>query len=124
VQSIVAGTNLAVSKDSKHHDEALELVEFLTSTEVQRKLNAGLESLPVLRSLVGAKEFSDPARTVFGEIQANHSEPMPLVPDEGAMETALGTTLVKLWPKAEAGTLTDADIRTALRDAEALMPRT
>jgi multiple sugar transport system substrate-binding protein len=123
VQSIVAGTNLAISKDSKHQAAALELVRFLTSTEVQTKINTAFGTLPVLKSLLGVGAFADPARKTFGEIQANHSEPMPLVPAEGAMETALGTTLVKLWPKAEDGTLTDADISKALRDAEGLMPK-
>ncbi|HET6154553.1 MAG TPA: extracellular solute-binding protein [Marmoricola sp.] len=123
VQSIVAGTNLAIAQDSRHKQADLALVKFLTSPAAQTTLNSAFGTLPVLNSLEGVKPFSSQAMTVFGQIQADHSEPMPLVPGEGAMEIVLGAELVKLWPKAENGTLTDADVGQALRAAQAQMPK-
>ncbi|HEX4191345.1 MAG TPA: extracellular solute-binding protein [Marmoricola sp.] len=123
VQSIVAGSDLAISQDSTHKAAALELVKFLTSTSAQTTLNKAFGTLPVLNSLQGSPTFASPAQTVFGQIQARYSEPMPLVPGEGAMETVLGPELDTLWPKAENGTLTDADIGKALKAAQEQMPK-
>lgn len=123
VQSIVAGTNLAISADSTHKAADLELVKFLTSGHAQTTLNAAFGTLPVLNALQTAPAFSTPAATTFGQILSRYSEPMPQVPGEGAMEAALGPELVKLWPKAADGTLTNADISKALRAAQQQMPQ-
>lgn len=123
VQSIVAGTNLAIAASSQKQEAALELVEFLTSESTQLAVNKAFGTLPVLQNLQGSPEFSDPALSVFARIQARHAEAMPQLPAEGAMETVLGAELVKLWPKAADGSLTDADISEALRTAQAHMPR-
>jgi multiple sugar transport system substrate-binding protein len=123
VQSMVAGTNLAVSATSSHEKAAMQLVDFLTGTEAQTTLNKAFGTLPVLTSLQGAEAFSSPALATFARILAQHSEPMPLVPGEGAMETVLGPALVPLWSKAADGSLTDADISKALRSAEEQMPQ-
>ncbi|MCZ4500387.1 MAG: sugar transporter substrate-binding protein [Marmoricola sp.] len=123
VQSIVAGTNLAVSATSEHAEAALELVKYLTSDAVQVTVNQAFGTLPVLTSLQGAPDFADPALAVFAQIQARHSEPMPLVPAEFAMEQVLGPELVSLWPKAADGSLTDDDIGKALRKAQAQLPK-
>jgi multiple sugar transport system substrate-binding protein len=122
VQSMVAGSNLAISADSKHRAADLKLVTFLTSPRAQTALNKAFGTVPVLKSLQGSPEFSDPATATFGKILARYAEPMPLVPAEGAMETVLGVAMTKLWSATADGRVSDAQIGAALRGAQQSLP--
>jgi multiple sugar transport system substrate-binding protein len=121
VQSFVGGTNLAVLADTVHRDEALDLVEFLTSTPEQVVFNKAFGTLPVVTDAYDDQAFADPATAMFGRILRDHAETMPMVPQEGAMEQALGAAVRGLWGKAATGRVTDADIAGALRHAEQQM---
>lgn len=122
-QSMVGGSNLAISSDSTHRAADLKLVAFLTGKKAQTTLNKAFGTVPVLTSLQGDPAFSDTAATTFGEILSRYAEPMPQVPAEGAMETVLGVAMTKLWSDTAQGRVSDAQIGAALREAEQSMPK-
>lgn len=123
VQGFVGGTNLAVFKDTDRREEALDLVRFLTSDEEQVVLNETFGTLPVVHDAYDDPAFADPVTEMFGTILAEHSETMPMVASEGQMEQLLGGAVRDLWAQAATGEVTDADIESALADAERQMPR-
>lgn len=123
VRGFVGGTNLAVLADTELRDEALELVGFLTSDAEQVVLNETFGTLPVVHGAYDDPAFADPVTAMFGEILGDHSETLPMVTTEGQMEQLLGGAVRDLWAKAATGEVTDADIASALADAERQMPR-
>lgn len=123
VQSFVGGTNLAIFKDTDSLAEALELIRFLTSDEEQAAFNGAFGTLPVVQDVYDDAAFKDPATAMFGQILADRSESMPMVPGEGQMEQILGGAISELWSDAATGTVTDSEIASTLADADRRMPR-
>lgn len=123
VQSFVGGTNLAIFEDTEHREEALELVRFLTSDAEQVVFNEAFGTLPVVQDAYADPAFGDPVTAMFGDILRDRSETMPMVPEEGQMELALGAAIRELWADAATGEVTDEEIATALAEAERQMSR-
>ena len=118
VQSIVAGTNIAVMKSSKHEAAALKLVKFMTSDAELTILNQAYGSLPPVNDLYSVPAFDNPAITLMGKVLAQHAEPMPRVPTEPTMEAVIGAAVSSLWAKAATGRVSDSEIASALADAQ------
>ncbi len=117
VRSFVAGTNVAVFADTPHRRAALQLVKFLTSDSEQVALNDAFGTLPVVTTVQADPAFADPTTQMFATILRKHAETMPMVPEEGQMETLLGGVISDLWAKAATGPVTDEDIEAALSGA-------
>jgi multiple sugar transport system substrate-binding protein len=96
IESHVAGINISIFKDTQHKAAALQFVKFMTSTAEQIKLNKLYTSLPVVKDA-----YSDPA---FQTILGQHAAPMPLIPQEGQMETVMGGAIKQLLAAAASGT--------------------
>ena len=123
VQSFVAGTNVAVFRNTAHKDASLQLVRFLTSDPEQVKLNKAFGTLPTVTSADSATEFADPTTQTFATILREHAETMPMVPGEAQMETLLGAAINNLWATAATGHhVTSTDIAAALGKASQQMP--
>jgi len=103
IMSHVAGINLSIFNNAANQEGALEFVKFLTGDDQQIELNEAFQSLPVTEEARGAPEFSDAKLKVFNEILANNAEPMPLIPEEGKMETLVGDAVKQLFAKAATG---------------------
>lgn len=117
-QSHVAGINLSVFKNSDNKANALKLAAFMTSDEEQVYLNDAFTSLPVVTAAAGDAAFQNPDVVAKQDALANHSAPMPLISQEGQMETLTGTAIKNLFAQAATtGTVTEADIKAALTDA-------
>ncbi|GAB4098163.1 sugar ABC transporter substrate-binding protein [Sinomonas halotolerans] len=117
-QSHVAGINISVFKNSKNKDNAIKFAGWLTSDAEQAYLNKAFSSLPVVTGVTEKdKAFQTAEVKAKQEALANHAKPMPLIAQEGQMETLTGTAIKNLFAKAATGTVTEADIRTALSDA-------
>ncbi|QYJ03994.1 sugar ABC transporter substrate-binding protein [Nocardioides panacisoli] len=121
VRSIVGGTNLALWSQTDQRDEALQLVEHLTTTDTQRELNQAFGTLPVVPELDGDPAFEDERLQTFLSVYRDASAPMPAHPDEGRMEAVLGQTIGTLWERAAEGPLAPTDVQTALAEAEQAM---
>jgi multiple sugar transport system substrate-binding protein len=118
VNSMVAGINLAVFANTKHKDEALKFVKFMTSDAEQITLNKTYGSLPSVQTAYTDAAFKTPEVQTFQNILASTAAPLPAVPTESQYETLVGT-LMKNWfaDIASGKTVSADDIRKGLADA-------
>lgn len=116
-QSHVAGINLSIFKNSDNKENAIKLAAFMTSDAEQVYLNSAFTSLPIVTAAAADAAFSTEDVVAKQEALAEHSAPMPLISKEGQMETLTGTAIKNLFAQAATGTVTDADIKAALTDA-------
>jgi multiple sugar transport system substrate-binding protein len=121
-QTMVAGINISVFADSDQQEPALELVEFLTSTDEQVTINKAYTTLPVVQDAYSDPAFTDEVSGVFATILRDHAEPMPQVPEEGQMETLVGGAVSDLLARAATGEqVGEAEVRAALTEAQEQM---
>jgi multiple sugar transport system substrate-binding protein len=116
-QSHVAGINLSIFKNSQNKEAAAKLAGWLTSDAEQVYLNNAFTSLPVVTTAGEDPTFDTADVKAKQEALAEHALPMPLIAQEGQMETLTGTAIKNLFAKAATGTVTEADIKSALTDA-------
>jgi multiple sugar transport system substrate-binding protein len=122
VMTHVAGINVSVFESSKHKDAALAFVKFLTSPEQQVSLNTQFGSLPVVKAAQSNKAFSAPNLKTFNGILAQHAEPMPLINEEGQMETFIGDAVKQLIATAATkGSVSEGEVKSALTAANQKM---
>jgi multiple sugar transport system substrate-binding protein len=119
VASFVAGINLSIFKNTKNQDGALKFIKFMTSKDTQERLDKPFTALPVIKG--GVVNFTDSKEEAdtFQQILETKAEPLPLVPAEAAYETNVGNAVNQLIAQAATGkTVTDADIKSALQEAQ------
>ncbi|GDY29598.1 sugar ABC transporter substrate-binding protein [Gandjariella thermophila] len=122
VNSHVAGINLGVFANTKNHDGALRLVEFLTSPDEQKILNAAFGSLPVTPQAYDDQRFHTRNIQTFRSVLANTSESLPMIPQEAQFETLVGTAVKDLLADAASGKpVDDAAIQAKLAAANQQM---
>jgi multiple sugar transport system substrate-binding protein len=122
IMSHVAGINLSIFNNATNQEGALEFVKFLTGNDQQIELNEAFQSLPVTEEARGAPKFSDAKLKVFNEILANNAEPMPLIPEEGKMETLVGDAVKQLFAKAAtSGAVSEGEVKEELAAANQKM---
>ncbi|GAA3210428.1 hypothetical protein GCM10020256_08470 [Streptomyces thermocoprophilus] len=102
INSMVAGINLAVFKNTDNLDGATEFVKFMTSDEEQKILNTAYSSIPPVRTAQDDPAFNTPANAVLKDTLAKSAAPLPQVPDESQFETAVGTAVKELFADAAA----------------------
>ena len=73
--------------------------------------------MPVVTTASSDAAFQTEEVKAKNDALANHSLPMPLIAKEGQMETLTGTAIKNLFAKAATGTVSEDDIRAALKDA-------
>jgi multiple sugar transport system substrate-binding protein len=105
VASIVAGINLAVFENTEHEQQALDFVEFMTSTPTQIELNKTYGSLPAVNEAYSDPAFQTEAVETFKSILDTQAVPMPAVPEESQFETLIGTAVKNMLAQAASGTV-------------------
>lgn len=121
INSHVAGINIAAFKD-KNETGALKLIKFLTSKDEQVILNKKYGGLPVTQDASSDPTFQTPQNKVFVDVLAKTSAPMPMITNESQFETTVGNAMKDLAAQAATGkTLTAADVKKALADAQQKM---
>jgi multiple sugar transport system substrate-binding protein len=122
IMSHTAGINLSVFSNTENQDGALKFVEFMTGESQQTHLNQEYTSLPVTQAAASEPVFHTDKLKVFQDIYANHSAPMPLIPDEGQMETLIGGAVKNLFAKAAStGNVSEKDVKAELAEANQKM---
>ncbi|MGX1135176.1 multiple sugar transport system substrate-binding protein [Streptomyces glaucescens] len=122
--SMVAGINLSVFKNTDNVDGALEFVKFMTSDEEQKILNKAYGSIPPVKSAQQDPAFDGPALAVLRDTLATSASPLPQVPEESQFETVVGTAVKDLFADAAAGrAVTTASVRAKLEKAQQQMPK-
>ncbi len=122
IESHVAGINISIFQNTQHKAAALQFVKFMTSTAEQVKLNKLYTSLPVVKGAYSDPAFNTPEMRTFETILGQHAAPMPLIPQEGQMETVMGGTVKQLLATAASGKpMTTSDIEAQLSAANETM---
>lgn len=121
IMSHTAGINMSVFQNTKNKDAALKFVKFMTDKKMQVMLNQKFGSLPVNKEAAQDPVFQTEKLKTFQNIYANHSRPMPLVPDEGQMETLIGGAVKNLFAKAATGKVSEKDVKRELTSANQQM---
>ncbi|MFE2427683.1 extracellular solute-binding protein [Streptomyces sp. NPDC059373] len=120
--SMVAGINMAVFKNSKNVDGAVKFVKFMTSDAEQIILNKTYGSIPPVKSAQSDPAFNTTAMKPLRNALATSATPLPQVPTESQFETAVGTAVKGLFADAAAGKpVTTASVKAALDKAQQQM---
>ncbi|MQY33477.1 Maltose-binding periplasmic protein [Streptomyces sp. RB17] len=123
VNSMVAGINLAVFKNTHNLDGATQFVKFMTSDGEQKILNKAYSSIPPVKSAQGDAAFSSPATAVLKNTLATSAAALPQVASESQFETTVGTAVKDLFADAAAGRAVTTDsVKAALQKAQQQMP--
>ncbi|MFD6420134.1 ABC transporter substrate-binding protein [Streptomyces sp. NPDC060194] len=124
VNSMVAGINIAVFKNTKNLDGATKFVEFMTSDAEQKLLNDTYGSIPPVKAAQQDAAFSAPDRAVLRDTLDKSAAPLPQVPEESQFETAVGTAVKELFADAAAGRpVTTESVKARLSKAQQQMPK-
>ncbi|MFE7099102.1 ABC transporter substrate-binding protein [Streptomyces erythrochromogenes] len=122
VNSMVAGINMAVFKNTDNLDGALKFVGFMTSDEEQKILNRAYGSIPPVKAAQSDPAFADQDLTVLRDTLATSAAPLPQVPEESQFETTVGTAVKELFADAAAGRpVTAESVRAKLAKAQQQM---
>ncbi|MCX5007856.1 sugar ABC transporter substrate-binding protein [Streptomyces sp. NBC_00638] len=124
VNSMVAGINLAVFKNTKNLDGAAKFVKFMTSDAEQKILNGAYTSIPPVKGAQTDAAFNSPSNAVLKDTLAKSAAALPQVADESQFETAVGTAIKGLFADAAGGrAVTTASVKAALEKAQQQMPK-
>jgi len=122
--SMVAGINMGVFKNTDNLDGALKFVKFMTSDAEQKILNKAYGSIPPVKSAQSDPAFSAPAVAVLRDTLATSAAALPQVPEESQFETVVGTAVKELFADAAAGrAVTEQSVREKLEKAQQQMPK-
>ncbi|WP_031033914.1 ABC transporter substrate-binding protein [Streptomyces sp. NRRL F-5650] len=122
--SMVAGINMAVFRNTKNIDGAKKFVKFMTSDKEQVVLNKAYGSIPPVKAAQQDPAFSAPALTVLRDTLATSATALPQVPEESQFETVVGTAVKELFADAAAGrAVTTESVRAKLDKAQQQMPK-
>lgn len=121
--SMVAGINLAVFKNTNNLDGSTKFVKFMTSDAEQKILNTAYSSIPPVKTAQEDTAFNTPANAVLKDTLAKSAAALPQVADESQFETAVGTAVKDLFADVAAGrAVTTASVKAELEKAQQQMP--
>ncbi|MFG2894195.1 extracellular solute-binding protein [Streptomyces sp. NPDC048248] len=122
--SMIAGINIAVFKNTDNLDGARKFVKFMTSDAEQRLLNKTYGAIPPVKAAQADPAFSRPDTKVLRETLTRSAAPLPQIADESQFETSVGTAVKDLFADAAAGhRVTTASVRARLAEAEQQMAK-
>ncbi|MGW2568893.1 ABC transporter substrate-binding protein [Streptomyces sp. NPDC001537] len=123
VNSMVAGINLAVFKNTDNLDGATKFVRFMTDDAEQKILNTAYSSIPPVKTAQSDAAFNSASNSVLKQTLATSAAALPQVADESQFETAVGTAVKDLFADAAAGrAVTAGSVKAALEKAQQQMP--
>ena len=123
VNSMVAGINLAVFKNTDNLDGATKFVKFMTGDAEQKVLNTAYSSIPPVKAAQTDSTFNSPSNAVLKDTLAKSAAALPQVADESQFETAVGTAVKDLFADAAAGRAVTTDsVKAKLEKAQQQMP--
>ncbi|WP_394845397.1 sugar ABC transporter substrate-binding protein [Pendulispora brunnea] len=121
--TMVAGINIAVFKNTKNLDGALQFVKFMTSKEESIALNKTYGSISPLKEAQDDPAFNTPELKTISGVLATRAAPLPQVPNESQFETLVGTAVKNLLAAAAAGKPTTTEsVKAELVKAQQQMP--
>ncbi|MFD8570295.1 ABC transporter substrate-binding protein [Streptomyces sp. NPDC057694] len=123
VNSMVAGINIAVFKNTKNVEGASKFVKFMTSDAESKLLNKTYGSIPPVKAAQEDPAFETSTTGVLKDTLAKSAAPLPQVAEESQFETAVGTAVKELFADAANGkAVTTESVKAALTKAQQSMP--
>ncbi|MCX5434979.1 sugar ABC transporter substrate-binding protein [Streptomyces sp. NBC_00056] len=120
--SMVAGINLAVFKNTKNIDGSLKFVKFMTSDAEQKLLCKTYGSIPPVKAAQSDPAFDRPELKVLRETLATSATALPQVSNESQFETSVGTAVKNLFAQSASGKRpSTADVKAELTKAQQQM---
>ncbi|MFE4689617.1 ABC transporter substrate-binding protein [Streptomyces sp. NPDC056749] len=120
--SMVAGINMAVFRNTRNIDGAKKFVKFMTSDAEQKILCKTYGSIPPVKAAQSDPAFAAPELKVLRDTLATSAAPLPQVPNESQFETAVGTAVKELFADAAAGKpVTTESVKARLDKAQQTM---
>jgi multiple sugar transport system substrate-binding protein len=119
--SMVAGINIAIYKNTKHLSAAQQFVKFMTSTAEQMTLNKEYGSIPPVSAAQQSPAFETPELTVIHNVLATSAVAMPQVTGEAQFETLVGTAVKNLFADATSGPVSTQQVEQQLASAQQQM---
>ena len=121
VDSMVAGINIAIFKDTHHLSAAEKFVNFITSGTEQMILSSKYGSLPPLGSTLQNPAFATPELSVLRGVLSTSAAALPQVPAESQFEQLVGTAIKNLFADAAAGPVSTQTVEHQLASAQQQM---
>jgi multiple sugar transport system substrate-binding protein len=103
VDSMVAGINIAIFKNTHNLAAAEKFVNFMTSDSEQMVLSSKYGSIPPISSALQSPQFATPELSVLRNVLSTSAAPLPQVPGESQFEQLVGTAIKNLFADAAAG---------------------
>ncbi|MDI5973962.1 sugar ABC transporter substrate-binding protein [Streptomyces sp. SL13] len=123
IDTMAAGINMAVFKNSKNLSGAEKFVNFMTSTAEQKIINGKYGSISPVQAAASQAVNPTPELATLKQVLANNSAPLPQVADESNFETLVGTAMKNLFADAAGGkSVTDSTVKSELTKAQQQMP--
>ncbi|GAB1326450.1 ABC transporter substrate-binding protein [Streptomyces sennicomposti] len=123
VNSMVAGINMAVFKNTHNLDGATQFVKFMTSDDEQKILNKAYSTIPPVKGAQSDPAFDTPANAVLKNTLSTSAVALPQVAAESQFETTVGTAVKELFADAAAGrAVTTESVKAKLLKAQQQMP--
>ncbi|MFI1619127.1 ABC transporter substrate-binding protein [Streptomyces lydicus] len=120
--SMLAGINIAVFKNTHNLNGAQKFVKFMTGDAEQKLLNKTYGSIPPVRAAQQDPAFDRQDTRVLRETLTRSAAPLPQVADEAQFETSVGTAIKDLFADAAAGKpVTTGSVKARLAKAEQQM---
>jgi multiple sugar transport system substrate-binding protein len=121
VDSMVAGINMAIFKDTKNLAAAEKFVEFMTSPAEQIILSKAYGSIPPVSAAQQNPAFTTPELTVLGKVLSTSAVAMPQVAGESQFEQLVGTAVKNLFADAVSGPVSSQTVEQQLSSAQQQM---
>lgn len=121
VDSMVAGINIAVFKNTKNLSAAEKFVNFMTSDSTQLYLSSKYDTIPPTSSAVQAPQFNTPELSVLKNVLATSAVALPQVPAESQFEQLVGAAMKNLFADATSGPVSASTVEQQLANAQQQM---
>ena len=121
VDSMVAGINIAIFKNTHNLTAAQKFVNFMTSPAEQMILCKAYGCIPPVSAAQQNPAFATPELTVIRNVLATSALAMPQVAGESQFEQLVGTAIVHLFADATSGPVSAQTVEQQLASAQQQM---
>jgi multiple sugar transport system substrate-binding protein len=121
VDSMVAGINIAVYKNTHNLAAAEQFVKFMTSPAEQMVLCKAYGSIPPVSAAQQSPSFATPELSVLKNVLATSAVAMPQVAGESQFEQLVGTAIKNLFADATSGPVSAQTVEQQLASAQQQM---
>jgi multiple sugar transport system substrate-binding protein len=121
VDSMVAGINIAIYKNTHNLTAAEQFVKFMTSPAEQTILCQKYGSIPPVSSAQQSPAFATPELSVIRNVLATSAVALPQVTGESQFEQLVGTAIKNLFADATSGPVSTQTVQQQLTSAQQQM---